>query len=141
MINKEIVKRKIKYTESYLAEMQEVISADTAYILKNFRDIRTLERDFQLIIDEIIDINLHLIKELQIMPPDDFQSSFETLAEKSRIFPPAFAVKIAPSVGLRNKLVHRYEKVDQKFFVEQVKKNYRDFIEYLKYINEFLNNL
>lgn len=138
MINKEFVKRKIKYIEGYISEIREVVKLDSKEILRSFRDLRTLERVFQLIVDEIIDINLHFIRELDLRTPDDFQSSFEILAEKGKIIPEDFAIRIAPTVGLRNRLVHRYEKIDQKFFIEQVKKEYKDFIKYIKYINQYL---
>ena len=90
-----------------------------------------------MVVDEILDINIHFIKELDAESPDSFQSTFEILAEKE-IIPMEFAIRIAPVVGLRNKLVHRYEKVSKKTFVEQTKKDYKDFIEYVGYINQYL---
>ena len=94
-------------------------------ILSDYTKLRTLERNFQLIVDEIIDINLYLIKEKDLKPPQDFQSSFEVLSQ-AKILPHDFAVKIAPAVGLRNKIVHRYEDIDRKFFIEQIKKDHKD---------------
>lgn len=138
MLDKNFVREKIALIKDYIKELDEIISKDTASILKDFKNIRTIEREFQLIADEIIDINIHFIKELDLKSPRDFQSTFEILAE-GKIIPPEFAVRIAPAIGLRNMLVHRYEKIDRKFFIEQVKKERKDFIEYIGYISEYFD--
>jgi len=140
MLDKIFIREKNEKIKAYLQEIEEIIKLDTKEILGDIRNLRTLERDFQLIVDEIIDINLHFIREMELKSPKDFQSTFEILAE-GKILPDDFAVKIAPVIGLRNKLVHRYEEVDKKFFVEQVKREYQDFIEYIKYINQHLEKV
>jgi len=38
--------------------------------------------------------------------------------------------------GIINKI---YEEIDKKFFIEQVKKDYEDFIKYIKIINSYIN--
>ena len=60
-----------------------------------------LERLVQLIVDEMVDINTHIIAESDFQVPSDYQSTFITLAE-NKILPAEFAEKIAPSIGLRN---------------------------------------
>ncbi len=141
MLKKSLIKEKIENIKLYLLEIDEIIKLGDKVILKDFRNIKTLERNFQLVVDEIVDINLHFIRELELHTPDDFQSSFLILAEQGKITPYDFACKIAPVVGLRNKLVHRYEKIDKRFFVEQVKKEKKDFTEYIKYVNNYLKKL
>ncbi len=61
------------------------------------------------------------------------------LAE-NKILPQAFAERIAPVVGLRNRLVHRYEKIDLDILLDTIRKNKKDFKEYTKHIFEFLNS-
>ncbi len=140
MLNKVLINKKIGLIKEYIQEMDSIIKLDDIEIIRDFRNLRTLERDFQLIVDEIIDINIHFIRELDLKSPDDFQSTFEILAN-GKIIPINFAVKIAPSVGLRNRLVHRYEKVSKKKFIEQTKKEYKDFIKYIKYISQYLERV
>lgn len=137
MLNKNLIDDKIRNIQEYLEEIKPIISTGTEEILSNIEKLRTLERNFQLIVDTAIDINMHFIAELELESPDSFQSTFDILGER-KIIPYDFALKIAPAVGLRNKLVHQYEKVDRRFFIEQVKKEYQDFIEYIKQINQYL---
>lgn len=140
MVNKKLVEKKLDVINEYIQELAGIIESDTKEILKNKRNIRALERVFQLIVDEMLDINLHFIREMDLKSPDDFQNTFGILADNN-ILPDDFAEKIAPVVGLRNKLVYRYEEVKPKFFVEQVKKEYKDFVKYLDIINRYLKKI
>lgn len=141
MIDKSLIGGKIKNIEEYIKEIESILSLDTKTILSNIEKIRTLERNFQLIVDTMLDINMHFISEMKLMVPDNFQSTFETISSEAEILPADFAFKIAPVVSLRNRIVHRYEKVDREIFVEQVKKEYQDFIEYIRFINKYLKKV
>lgn len=141
MIDKSLIKGKIKNIEGYISEMENILVLDTMAILSNTEKIRTLERSFQLAVDAMLDINMHIISELELKSPDDFQSTFRIISSQKKILSEEFAEKIAPVVGLRNKLVHQYEEVKPKFFVEQVKKEYKDFVKYLDIINQYLNKI
>lgn len=141
MIDKSLIKGKIKDIEGYIREMENILVLDTKAILSNTEKIRTLERSFQLTVDTMLDINMHFISELNLKVPDNFQSTFGIISSQTEIFPEEFADKVAPSVGLRNRLVHRYEEIKPKFFVEQVKKEYKDFVKYLDIINQYLKKI
>lgn len=137
MIEARFIETKLFYIQGYFKELEDILAYSDQEIKKDFLKIRALERILQLIVDEIIDINNHIIRYARLNIPDDFQSSFLILAE-NKIFPKHFAEKIAPVVGLRNRLVHRYEKVDLHILLDSIRKNKVDFREYVKYIFEFL---
>jgi uncharacterized protein YutE (UPF0331/DUF86 family) len=90
-------------------------------------------------VDEIIHINNYIIRYAQLRVPEDFQSGFLILAE-NRILPEEFAQKIAPVVGLRSRLVHRYEKVDIGVLLDTIRKSKGDFRQYIKHILEYLSH-
>lgn len=92
---------------------------------------------FQLIVDTSIDINTHIIAESGLIVPDDYQSTFITLGE-NKIIAMEFALRIAPAVGLRNLIIHRYEKVNLRKMVDDMKNEISDFVEYLAQIEKFL---
>ncbi len=62
------------------------------------------------------------------------------LAE-NKVLPMDFALKIAPSVGLRNLVVHKYGRIDLDRMINDIKKEIGQYMEYLKYLNSFLKNL
>ena len=82
---------------------------------------------------------MYLIREFELKTADDFQNTFRILAE-ANILPSDLAERIAPVVGLRNMLVHRYEKIDKSFFVRQVRNEHSDFIRYLTYISDYVTS-
>jgi len=88
-------------------------------------------------VDEIIDINNHIIRYAHLQVPEDFQSGFLILAE-NKILPEGFARRMAPVVGLRNRLVHRYEKIDVEILLNTIRKSKDDFKQYVRFILEHL---
>lgn len=137
MINKSLVEEKIRNIQEYSKEVKPILILPAREIIGNIEKLRTLERNFQLIVDEMLDVNIHFIKEMDLKSPDDFQSTFEIIGE-NKILPTDFAYKIAPVVGLRNRIVHRYETIDRKLFIKKFKQDCLDFEKYMKYINDYM---
>lgn len=137
MIDRKFIEQKLSYIQTYYEEMERLLSFTDEEIKKDFIKLRAIERILQLIVDEIIDINNHIIRYTPLEVPPDFQSTFTILAE-NKMIPEDFAKKIAPVVGLRNRLVHRYEKVDLDVMLQSIRKNKSDFKEYIKHIFYFL---
>ena len=46
---------------------------------------------------------------------------------ENNILPANFAQKLAPVVGLRNRIVHRYEELNKELFIKIFRKNLPDF--------------
>lgn len=134
-----LLTKKIKQLEESLAELKDLCREEVSEILINYKGYRTAERLFQLIVDTCVDINVHLIRERVGKAPDDLQSTFIALGEAG-ILDLTFATKIAPVVGLRNRIVHRYDTLDRRTFIETVKKERVDFDTYLEKISAFVKN-
>ena len=64
-------------------------------------------------IGRAIDINFHLITESGRPPPSDYYASFTQLAVL-KILESDFAARMARAAGLRNRLVHEYNDIDQR---------------------------
>ena len=85
----------------------------------------------------MIDINVHILQEGRFGTVDDLQSTFKLLGD-SKVIDGTFADKIAPIVGARNMIVHRYEKLDMNIFLNNLKNNFSDFKTYLMQIDNYL---
>ena len=85
----------------------------------------------------MIDINVHILQEGHFGTVDDLQSTFKLLGD-SKVIDGTFADKIAPIVGARNMIVHRYEKLDMNIFLNNLKNNFSDFKTYLMQIDNYL---
>lgn len=124
---------------SYLDELEtEIFSKSETEVRKEGVLMHTAERLLQLIIDTMIDINIHILISKE-KTYDKTQSTFLLLGEMG-ILPEEFAVKVAPIVGLRNLLVHRYENLDKELFIRNLFKNFDDFKKYIIAIHKFIKN-
>lgn len=139
MLNKDLIKIKIRGIQEYILEAEPILSLPKDVIISNIEKLRALERNFQLIVDAMLDINIHFIRELEFSSPGDLKNTFMILAE-GKIISLDFAQKISPVVGLRNILVHGYEKVDRNLFIDSFQKNKQDFNNYLVFINSYLQS-
>jgi uncharacterized protein YutE (UPF0331/DUF86 family) len=72
------------------------------------------------------------------MPYEGTESTFISLGELD-ILPKDFAEKVAPVVGLRNIIVHRYEKLDVELFLRSLYNNKDDFKQYIVHISDFIS--
>lgn len=141
-INIKIVNYKIGNILIYLKELEPILKQSPRHILdeKNYKDLRTLERNFQLIVDAMIEINSHFIAKLNLQVPEDYTNTFIILG-KSKILPFRFVNELAKVVGLRNKIVHKYDIVDMKKFITDLKHESHQFKDYCRHINNYLKKL
>lgn len=137
MIDKEIISAKIKDIENYLKELEPILALPNREIASHYEKLRTVERDFQLIVDTILDINSHIIAANKLPISDDYQQTFVILAQKN-ILSPVLAEKIAPVTGLRNLIVHKYGEVDMERFFNALKDNIYQFDEYVEEIKKLI---
>ena len=138
MLDKQLLEKKMVMLSEYIGELEPlVVGAQIKNIKDNHTRLFAIERCFQLAVDQMIDINTHIIREKNLGSVDDLQSTFKMLGDFN-ILPGEFASKIAPIVGARNMLVHRYEKLDKDMFLRNLQINFDDFKKYLIQINNFL---
>lgn len=125
----------------YTKELQELLEkVPDEKFLSDQNTLHVAERLVQLIVDGMIDINQHFIRELNLPISDDLQGTFSIVGE-NRILPLEFARKIAPVTGVRNILVHQYEELDKALFIGNLRKHFSDFEQYQRYVTEYLEQM
>ena len=72
---------------------------------------KAAERLLQEAVEAALDVNAHVIAELSSNVPDDSYQGFLRMAELG-ILDADLARALAPSAGLRNRLVHEYDDID-----------------------------
>lgn len=137
MLNKELIQRKINNIENYIKEIEPLLSLEVSEIVSDVLKFRTIERNFQLIVDTMLDINTHIISAKNLKVPETLQETFLILGDGG-VLPVDFVKKIAPVVGLRNIVVHEYEKIDNEKMMRDVKEGASQFGEYIVHIDNFL---
>lgn len=138
MPNKQLIQNKINKIEGYVKELEPILKLEISEIMRDYTKLRTLERDFQLIVDTVIDINTHLISTENLRAPEDATETFQILGE-AKILPLEFVEKFFPVAGMRNIVVHDYEKMDIEKMIDDIKKDIGQFGEYALYIDNFIS--
>ncbi len=142
MLDKELVKRKLSLIQDELLKLEDLAKFSFEEIAKDYVKLSAVERILERIVNRALDINYHLISELgkDLEPPKDYKENFLKLAQLN-ILPEEFAQRISKSVGLRNILVHEYDKVDHKIVYASIEDCLKDYTVYLDYILKFLEKL
>lgn len=137
MPNEELIKRKINKISIYTDELRPIMGLGVNDIISDYTKLRTVERNFQLIVDTVIDINTHIISTENLPAPEDATETFHIL-ERAGILPGEFAAKFSPVAGLRNKVVHDYDDIDVEKLINDMKDGIDQFGEYAIYIDNFM---
>jgi len=137
----EFIYKKIETIRGYAEELRQLLNntADNDFFSDPGK-LHIAERLVQLIVDGMIDINQHIIREINLKISDDLQGTFLILGENN-VLPADFAEKIAPVTGVRNILVHQYEKLDKEMFIRNLRKHFSDFEKYQAHILKYLKNI
>ncbi|MBI2888738.1 MAG: DUF86 domain-containing protein [Candidatus Liptonbacteria bacterium] len=129
MLEKKFVEKKLEEISRYLGELAPILKLSYKEFNGSYKDMRAAERDFQLIVDAAVDINTHIVLALNLPPPEKNYDSFIMLG-RARVFSEKEAKALAPSAGLRNRLVHEYDEIDPEILYRSLKtfaKRYRDY--------------
>jgi uncharacterized protein YutE (UPF0331/DUF86 family) len=129
----EIFSKKISLLKEYIKELENFLAKCRGDKKPDDAVYFSIERLFQLMVDEAVDLNVMILEKEKKPFPDTNQATFETLADIGAISKELYA-KIAGSVGLRNRLVHRYETVQRTVLVKETGKYISAYKEYLSVV-------
>ncbi|PIV65066.1 MAG: hypothetical protein COS09_01480 [Candidatus Nealsonbacteria bacterium CG01_land_8_20_14_3_00_12] len=121
MLDTAFIQRKIKLIQEDLAKLESLTSYSFDEIAKDFVKLGAVERYLEKIITRAIDINSHIIAELGKGDESvrGYEDTFHVLADLG-VYGKDFAAKVAPSAGLRNRLVHEYNGTDLEIIYKSV---------------------
>lgn len=135
-----IITTRLEFITRYLENLKrfQVISWDDYY--NNFDTQLITERLIQLMAQAAIDINEHILSKLN---PGNSLTNFEAFIElgKYGVISPELAQQIAPSAGLRNRLVHEYDEIDPRKVFEAISSALQQYPLYVRQINNYVISL
>jgi uncharacterized protein YutE (UPF0331/DUF86 family) len=89
------------------------------------------------LIEAAIDINTHIIVRTGNTLPDDYYESF-LKAGSLKIISADLAEKLAPSAGLRNRLIHEYDLLEHSLVFDAVKMAEDLYPVYIRQIEDYI---
>jgi uncharacterized protein YutE (UPF0331/DUF86 family) len=97
------------------------------------------ERLLQELIEAAIDLNTHILVQNGHGAPDDYYQGFVKLADHG-VLSRELADALAPSAGLRNRLVHEYDAIVDAIVLDAVRKCQSLFPQYVAAVERYLVN-
>jgi uncharacterized protein YutE (UPF0331/DUF86 family) len=136
-IDPALVTRKLTLIAGDLDAVGEVAAKSREAFVASAFDQRVAERLLERMIGRMIDVNFHLLVEQGHPPPADYYTSFLRLADLG-VVDAAFARRLAPSAGLRNRLVHEYDAIDPGRLFDALAPARTDIVDYVRAVEAYL---
>lgn len=136
-LEKEVIRRKLAVIAENLNALASIRGMKTQEYVAELYKRKATERLLQELIEAAADVNTHIIVGTGNRAPDDYYESFVRMGEL-RILPVELARRLAPSAGLRNRLVHEYDVLDHSIVLDAAKMAGDLYPEYVRRIEDFL---
>lgn len=139
MLN-DIIQKKIEQMSGLLKELHELLEMPFPEFKKEFRNVRSAERNFQLIIELASDVNAQIVTDIGMQTPDTYKESFKRMVE-SKILDEKSLPDFIKSSNLRNILIHEYDFDEDNFIFYNSAKGFIPlYEEYIRSVQKHLKN-
>ena len=133
----EIIKRKLAVIVENLKALEPIKDMTHEEYIRDLYKRKAAERLLQELIEAAIDINTYIIVQTGHTAPDDYYESFIKMGEL-KIISLDLANELAPSAGLRNRLVHEYNQLEHSLVLDAVRMSEELYSLYVKEINDYV---
>lgn len=139
-IDAALVRRKLARIRGNLDRLAEVESLSLETYRASALTPKATERLLQETVDAAVDVNLHVLRAGTGESAPDYFESFVRLGRVG-VIPDSLARELAPSTGLRNRIVHEYDDLDDAIILAAVARARRSFSQYVEAIERRLTAL
>ncbi|HAM52788.1 MAG TPA: DUF86 domain-containing protein [Nitrospiraceae bacterium] len=136
-LDEAIVRKKLTVIVQNLKALEPIRRMTRQEYLDDLYKRKAAERLLQELIEAAIDINAHIITQTGNVVPDNYYESF-TLLGDLKVISHDLARNIAPSAGLRNRLVHEYDLIDHDLVLDAIGLAENLYAQYVKEIESFI---
>jgi len=134
----EIVRRKLGIIQNALVALDQAEAIDLEAYLRDLWRRKATERFLQEMIEAAADVAAYLLVETGRAAPVDSRSAFTELGNAG-VLSAELARALAPAAGLRNRLVHEYDEIDDRIVFEAVGEARALFPRFIAEVEAFLN--
>lgn len=133
-----LVRKKLSAIRENLSYLEEVAGLSLSeYRADRFRR-KGAERMLQEVIEAAVDVNQHLLAERKQNVASDYRESF-LAAGRAGVIPESLAEQLAPSAGLRNRLVHEYDEIDDAIVLSAFRVAIYQYGQYIAIVERYLS--
>ncbi len=136
-LDRALVRRKLAAIARNLEDLQPIADLTLSEYLSDRLRRKAVERLLQEVVEAAVDVNLHMLRTLDVELPGDYYTSFIELGRRG-VIPQELAEQLAPAAGLRNRLVHEYDAIDDSIVLDAVRLAGKDFRAFIAAMDEYL---
>jgi len=129
------IEDKKQQIEKFLFELKEFIPNSYDDYRQDIKIKAFCERYFEKIIEAINDLAILIIKDKRLPLPSEDEKAFEIISN-AKIISENLASKLKQAKGMRNRLAHQYDKIDDEIIFEaittEIIKDASEFLECVK---------
>lgn len=133
-----IIRRKLARVVTSLDGLRPIGRLTAEEYRGRFYERKAAERLLQEAIEAALDINAHLIAELGGEVPSEYFGGFLKLGDLG-IVAPELSRSLAPSAGLRNRLVHEYETLEDTKVLQSIRTLLELYPRYVQAVEAYLS--
>lgn len=133
----EAVQRRLDEMRLLLDLLDDIRDTTGQELREDLRLRLTVERALQQLVDLAVKINAHVATSSGLPAPGSYYASFSAAAEAGAL-DPDLAEALAPSTGLRNRLVHEYEEIDLAVVANALPAATDDYAAYVRRVARWL---
>ena len=133
-IDREVVRRKLASMVRNLERLQAIERLSLEAYRADWTRVKATERVLQELVEAAVDVNQHLLAASGSGAAPDYRQSFLE-AGRLGIIPSSLAAELAPSAGLRHRLVHEYDEIDDAIVFAAVRSARSLFPRYIEAID------
>jgi len=115
------IEDKKQLVEEFLNELEEIIPGSYEDYIKNTEKRLACERAFEKIIEAANDLAILIIKDKRLSLPSEDEKAFGIIAN-AKIISENLASRLKKAKGMRNRLAHQYDKIDDEIIFEAITK-------------------
>ena len=136
-LDRALVRRKLTAISRNLADLEPIAGLSLQEYMSDRLRRKAVERLLQEVVDAAVDVNLHMLRTLDVELPGDYYTSFIEMGRHG-VLTLELAERLAPAAGLRNRLVHEYDDIDDAIVLSAVRVATQDLGEFVTAIDGYL---
>lgn len=142
MLNRDLIERKCKLILEDLEHLRSFAKLPIDEVTRDLVKMSVVERLLEKIITRAIDANRHLMAELGTGAEKarSYEDTFLALGELG-VLDQELARQIAPSAGLRNRLVHEYNDTDPRMIFASASDALDQYVRYCRALLSFAETI
>jgi len=134
------VTRKLDVIQENLEDLENFQDLELEEFISNRHTQKIVERTLEIIFQAAIDTNEHILKEGFQIKIEEYREGFREMG-KVKVLSESLATTLEESAGMKNVLIHFYDKVKPEIVYKAIKMTLHDYPMYQEQILNYLETL